>query len=101
VLGSHHLHINTFSAGQFPFKSGMSHISCVTLQFHNLPSDWATELFKPSKDASLVVQIFKELESFGCSFIVGNVISGVGFWHFWLRSLGSGPQLQTNFFTFW
>jgi len=49
-----------------------------SLQLHNTPVDCARELFKPSKDsASLLVCNEKKL-SFGFSYFVGDVISGVG-----------------------
>jgi len=42
--------------------------------------DSARKLFKLSKDAaSLLVWVFKKLESFGFWVFVGDVISGIGF----------------------
>jgi len=62
-----------------PLKSRVRHFFCTDLRHNNSPGDWARELFKSSKDVeSLVVSIFKKVESFGFQFFVGDVIIVVG-----------------------
>jgi len=36
-------------------KSYMSHFSCITLCHRNSQTNWAKELFKPSKDARIIL----------------------------------------------
>jgi len=55
------------------------------LQLHNLPVDCTTELSKTSKDSSLLFCNEKKMFGFGFRFFVDDIISGVGFWPFWLR----------------
>jgi len=68
----------------------------VSLQLHNLPSDCAGELFKPSKDlASLRICNVKK---FFLGFFVGDVLSEVGYWSFWLMLPDLGPNCSTAAF---
>ena len=50
-----------------------------TLSSHNLPSDRARELFKPSKNAGNLVASIKQIrELFGLNSYGGDVVSGWG-----------------------
>jgi len=49
-------------------------------------------LLKPSKDSASLLVYNEKILVLSFSFFVGNVISGIGFWPFWLRLLGPGPQ---------
>ena len=82
-------------------KSRIWHYFHATLQLHNVPDDWAWELFKPSKDAaSLLVCILFNLKVLGFRFFVGDVISGVGFRYFWPSLPGPDCQHQEPLFWF-
>jgi len=62
-----------------------------SLQLHNSLGHCARELFK-LKLESLLVCNKKKLLGFEFCYSVGDAVSGVGFWPFWLRLPGSGPN---------
>jgi len=69
------------------------HLLAKPLQLYNSSVDCPRELFKPSKDsASLLACNEKYFFGFRYRFFVGCVINVVGFWSFWLRSPGPGPN---------
>jgi len=72
--------------GGFIFKTCISHLfATINSQFHNLPGDCASELFKPLNDAaSLLLWILINWIVLDFGFLVGDVVSGVGFWPFHL-----------------
>jgi len=60
----------------------------MSLQLHNSPVVCARELFKPS----VSLQVCNEKMIFGFGFFGSDILSGVGFGPFWLRSPGPVPN---------
>jgi len=65
------------------FKARTSHDRTRHMFGHNSPTPWATELFKPSKHAEVLVSIEKKLEVCDLCFYVGDVIIGVALGFVW------------------
>ena len=74
------------------WNDALSYKLHATLQLHNSPADGARELFKPSKDSQSLLVL-------GFGSFVGDFISGVDFWPFWLRLPGSRPTARWKYFT--
>jgi len=71
----------------------MSYFFILTLQLHNLPTDYAKELFKCLNDAANLLDCIEKIwKVLDFEFFVGDIISGVGFKPFWLRLPGLGCQ---------
>jgi len=96
------LNLLTCSVLVYDIRMSKYHIELyfhATLQLHNSPGDCAKELFKPSKDSASPLVCNEKNVSFGFCFFVGDIISGIGFWPFWLRLPGNwAPTAKRKIF---
>ena len=91
--------VNTFAVGVRIYLTLSSHINRyfhTILKLHYSRVDCVRELFKPSKHAERF--LVSNEKNLGFGFFVGDIISGVSFWPFWLRLPGYGPQPQDGIF---
>jgi len=61
------------------FKNCTSHFFIITLQLYNLSTDYARDLFQPSRCSKSASLQWKKLKVLNFAFFVGDVIGGVHF----------------------
>jgi len=77
----------------------VSYVKTISFQLHKSLTICIGQQFKLSKDAaSLLDYNEKIIGKFGFLFFVGEGISRVGFWPFWLGLPGPGPQRPEGIF---